>query len=126
MQRIALDAMGGDGAPRVIIEGALSAVREWPDRFVVSLVGIPERIREVLPPEFPDAIQIVPAAEVVEDRLMADADVSGDVLERDPTGPQRQQPLASRGEDLTPRLDGRQPAARSRSRVCLSSHALSS
>lgn len=66
MQRIALDAMGGDGAPRVIIEGALSAVREWPDRFVVSLVGIPERIREVLPPEPPDTIQIVPATEVVE------------------------------------------------------------
>jgi len=66
MRRIALDAMGGDGAPRVIIEGALSAVQEWPDRFAVSLVGIPERIREVLPPEIPDTIQIVPATEVVE------------------------------------------------------------
>lgn len=66
MQRIALDAMGGDGAPRVIIEGALSAVREWPDKFVVSLVGIPERIQEVLPPQVPDTIQIVPATEVVE------------------------------------------------------------
>ena len=66
MQRIALDAMGGDGAPRVIIEGALSAVREWPDRFAVSLVGIPERIHAELPAEVPGAIQIVPASEVVE------------------------------------------------------------
>ena len=66
MQRIALDAMGGDGAPRVIIEGALSAVQEWPDRFALSLVGIPERIRETLPADSPDAIKIVPASEVVE------------------------------------------------------------
>jgi glycerol-3-phosphate acyltransferase PlsX len=65
MQRIALDAMGGDGAPRVVIEGALSAVEEWPDRFSLSLVGIPERIRALLPTEVPPSVQLVAASEVV-------------------------------------------------------------
>jgi glycerol-3-phosphate acyltransferase PlsX len=66
MHRIALDAMGGDGAPRVIIEGALSAVREWPHRFDILLVGIPERLRPELPSDIPGGIEIVPASEVVE------------------------------------------------------------
>ena len=66
MQRIALDAMGGDGAPRVMIEGALSAVEEWPGRFAVSLVGIPEKINAALPSELPSGIAVVPASEVVE------------------------------------------------------------
>ena len=66
MHRIALDAMGGDGAPRVMVEGALSAVQEWPDRFVVSLVGRPDSIHSELPPEIPDGLEIVPASEVVE------------------------------------------------------------
>lgn len=62
MHRIALDAMGGDGAPRVMIEGARSAVREWPERLSVALVGDPGR----LPADLPDGIEIVPATEVVE------------------------------------------------------------
>ncbi len=66
MQRIALDAMGGDGAPRVIIDGALSAVGEWPGRFALSLVGIPDRIYAVLPSEVPSGIEVVAASEVVE------------------------------------------------------------
>ena len=66
MHRIALDAMGGDGAPLVIIEGALSAVEEWPDRFDMSLVGVPERILAELPSDIPGGIEIVPASEVVE------------------------------------------------------------
>lgn len=65
MHRIALDAMGGDGAPRVVIEGALSAVTEWPDRFQVFLVGVPERIRADLPSEVPSSIEVVRASEVV-------------------------------------------------------------
>jgi glycerol-3-phosphate acyltransferase PlsX len=68
MHRIALDAMGGDGAPRDIVEGALSAVREWPGRFSVALVGVPELVREQLPREAPAEIEIVPASEVVEAR----------------------------------------------------------
>lgn len=66
MHRIALDAMGGDGAPRIMIEGALSAVQEWPDRFSVALVGVPERIREAIPPEAIDRLEVVPASQVVE------------------------------------------------------------
>ena len=66
MQRIALDAMGGDGAPRVLVEGALSAVREWPGRFSVALVGDPGRLQAFLPADLPDGIGIVPATEVVE------------------------------------------------------------
>ncbi len=65
MYHIALDAMGGDGAPDVIVEGALSAIREWPDRVSVSLVGIPDRIQSALPPDPPDGLAIVPASEVV-------------------------------------------------------------
>ena len=66
LPRIALDAMGGDGAPRVIIEGALSAVREWPNQFRVLLVGIPESLRPELPSDIPDGVEIVSATEVVE------------------------------------------------------------
>ena len=66
MNRIALDAMGGDGAPRAMIEGALSAVREWPGRFSVALVGDPGRLKADLPEDLPDGIGIVPASEVVE------------------------------------------------------------
>jgi len=66
MHRIALDAMGGDGAPRVMIEGALSAVREWPERLSVALVGDPGRLRAELPGDLPAGIELVPATEVVE------------------------------------------------------------
>ena len=66
MHRIALDAMGGDGAPRVIIEGALSAIQEWPDRFSLALIGVPERIRAELPADGTDALEILPASQVVE------------------------------------------------------------
>ncbi len=66
MQRVALDAMGGDGAPRVMVEGALSAIREWPDRFVVALVGIPEQIAAEFPTGIPGGIEIVAASEVVQ------------------------------------------------------------
>lgn len=66
MHRIALDAMGGDGAPRAMIEGALSAVREWPGHFSVALVGDPGRLKADLPADLPDGIGIVPASEVVE------------------------------------------------------------
>ena len=39
MIRIALDAMGGDNAPRVEIEGAAQALQELPPEFRVQLVG---------------------------------------------------------------------------------------
>ncbi|HEU5262651.1 MAG TPA: phosphate acyltransferase PlsX [Gemmatimonadales bacterium] len=39
MIRIALDAMGGDHAPRVEVEGAVQALRELPPAFQIQLVG---------------------------------------------------------------------------------------
>ena len=39
MIRVALDAMGGDNAPTVEIDGAIRALRELPPGFVVQLVG---------------------------------------------------------------------------------------
>jgi phosphate acyltransferase len=37
--RVALDAMGGDNAPRAEVEGAVLALRELPPRFRIQLVG---------------------------------------------------------------------------------------
>lgn len=65
MHRIAVDAMGGDGAPRVVIEGALSAVREWPDRFRIALVGQPMALAAELGEGVPETLDIVPATQVV-------------------------------------------------------------
>ena len=39
MIRIALDAMGGDTAPRVEVEGAVLALRDLPPGFRIQLVG---------------------------------------------------------------------------------------
>jgi glycerol-3-phosphate acyltransferase PlsX len=66
MHGIALDAMGGDGAPRVIVEGALSAIREWPDRFDLMLVGDPARIEPLLGDEVPESLRLVTASQVIE------------------------------------------------------------
>jgi len=66
MHRIVLDAMGGDGAPRVIIEGALSAIREWPGRFDIGLVGDADRIGPLLPADLPDGVSIVEATQAIE------------------------------------------------------------
>jgi glycerol-3-phosphate acyltransferase PlsX len=46
--KVALDAMGGDHAPRVTVEGALAAVDEFGSDLRVILVGPTERIREEL------------------------------------------------------------------------------
>src|SRR5437763_3286307 len=37
--RVALDAMGGDDAPRVEVEGAVQALREFPPTLRIQLVG---------------------------------------------------------------------------------------
>jgi glycerol-3-phosphate acyltransferase PlsX len=41
---IAVDAMGGDYAPSVVVDGALHALRERPGRFSVTLVGQRDKI----------------------------------------------------------------------------------
>lgn len=63
--RIALDAMGGDHAPRSTVLGALAAVRENPSVTVV-LVGDEQAIRSHLPNELPANIEIVPTTEIIE------------------------------------------------------------
>jgi phosphate acyltransferase len=63
--RIALDAMGGDNAPRSTVLGALQAVREDSSLEVV-LVGDEQAIRRELPGELPAGLEIHPASEVIE------------------------------------------------------------
>jgi glycerol-3-phosphate acyltransferase PlsX len=45
---IAVDAMGGDHAPAVVVEGAIHALRAAPGRFRIALVGPQERIASEL------------------------------------------------------------------------------
>lgn len=63
--RVAIDAVGGDGAPGVIIEGALQAIDELD--VDVILVGPERRLRRELGRfrPLPDAMQLVDAPDVV-------------------------------------------------------------
>jgi glycerol-3-phosphate acyltransferase PlsX len=65
--RIALDAMGGDNAPRVEVEGAAQALQELPPEFRVQLVGRSADIDAALGRTGADRsrIDIVEAPEVV-------------------------------------------------------------
>jgi len=68
---IAVDAMGGDFAPSVVIDGALQALRERPGRFSVTLVGQQEKIESELRKHsregLPDSSwSVVHASEVIE------------------------------------------------------------
>ncbi|HEV8263667.1 MAG TPA: phosphate acyltransferase PlsX [Gemmatimonadales bacterium] len=68
MIRIALDAMGGDNAPRVEVEGAAQALRDLPPDFRVQLVGRTADIEAALaavPGVDRSRIDIVDAPEVV-------------------------------------------------------------
>src|SRR5450432_1729776 len=66
--KIALDAMGGDFAPKNIIEGAVLALREYPEITKLFLVGDETRIKsELITHQFDDPrVQIVHASQVVE------------------------------------------------------------
>lgn len=64
--RVAVDAMGGDQAPNVIVEGAVHAVQSYKGRLEVQLCGQETYIQPVLdrfgaPPE----IQVIHAPEVI-------------------------------------------------------------
>jgi phosphate acyltransferase len=61
---IALDAMGGDHAPKEIVEGALLAAPMLNRRLI--LVGQPERIMPHLPVPVPHNLEIKPASQCVE------------------------------------------------------------
>ena len=63
--RIAVDAMGGDEGPSVVVQGALDAVRENPGSFRIVLVGREEAIRPHLSGYTGDAVEVVHADEVI-------------------------------------------------------------
>jgi glycerol-3-phosphate acyltransferase PlsX len=67
VSRIAVDAMGGDQAPREIVLGAIAAVRQFPD-VEVFLVGVPDQIGPLLATEGvggEQRLRVVPATGVV-------------------------------------------------------------
>lgn len=67
--KIIIDAMGGDNAPKAMVQGALLARKEWPDTEIV-LTGREEAIRaaaaECGAAELPEGITIRPASEVID------------------------------------------------------------
>ena len=64
--RIAIDAMGGDFAPREVVAGSLEAARRFPDIESLLLVGRPEAIEAEIPAAGrPPSVRVVAASEVV-------------------------------------------------------------
>lgn len=65
--KVAVDAMGGDNAPREVVKGAVEAVN-GSDKVKVYLVGIKERVeKELSAYTYPkEQIEIVPASEIIE------------------------------------------------------------
>lgn len=64
--RIGLDAMGGDFAPQVAVEGAIAALGELSAGSDLVLFGNRELIEEHLPEEYRSRIEIVHTTEVIE------------------------------------------------------------
>lgn len=62
--RIAIDAMGGDNAPRSVVEGAILAAKQYSDIEII-LVGKEEEIKNYLTSDIPSNISIVNANEVI-------------------------------------------------------------
>lgn len=62
--RIAIDAMGGDNAPGLIVQGALDAAAEWPDTELL-LVGNTSVIEPLLKGHKPSNLTICHADEVI-------------------------------------------------------------
>ena len=64
--RIAVDAMGGDSGPRVVVAGAAEAVRRQPEQLEILLVGdeplVWEALREAAPEPLPLYVAHAPAA----------------------------------------------------------------
>lgn len=66
--RIGIDAMGGDFGPLPVAEGAALALREWPGRFQLTLVGDERQIRSALDRAHVSqgAVEVVHASETVD------------------------------------------------------------
>src|SRR5512140_1023983 len=67
MIRVAVDAMGGDHAPRAIVEGAVAAGRDLP--IALTLVGPLETVRT--------ALTAVPGASTLDIRLVDSGEAVG-------------------------------------------------
>lgn len=65
--RIAVDSMGGDRAPSVVVDGALAALRETAEDLEIALVGREEVVRSVLDEKtpIPSRLTVVDARDVV-------------------------------------------------------------
>ena len=63
--RVAVDAMGGDDAPAVVIEGALRAARHAKEPLRILLHGPRARLEAALGSSCDPAIEIVDAPEVI-------------------------------------------------------------
>ncbi|AJY76525.1 phosphate acyltransferase PlsX [Paenibacillus beijingensis] len=63
--RIAIDAMGGDHAPELIVQGAIEAAREWPDTRLL-LVGREDEVKAYLKGESLPNLEIIHADEIIE------------------------------------------------------------
>jgi phosphate acyltransferase len=68
MKKIAVDAMGGDFAPKVVVEGAIMATKNLVEGYQIILVGKQSAILECLRNQEydPTKIEIVNADEVIE------------------------------------------------------------
>jgi phosphate acyltransferase len=68
MNRIAVDAMGGDFAPQAIIEGALLAAESLPDNYQIVLIGKKDALLDALHAKTysKDKIELVFAEDVIE------------------------------------------------------------
>ncbi|MDG0812388.1 phosphate acyltransferase PlsX [Cohnella rhizosphaerae] len=62
--KIAIDAMGGDHAPRSTVEGAVAAAAQWP-KAELLLVGRPEALNPLLGAGKPPNVTVVPAADII-------------------------------------------------------------
>lgn len=65
--RIAVDAMGGDEGPEVVVEGAAEAVRASHGRFEILLVGQQDRVQPILDgmAPSPTRLELIQASETV-------------------------------------------------------------
>lgn len=64
--RIGLDAMGGDYAPKAVVEGAVAVLNELSVGSELVLFGDREQIMQHLPAEYQSRIEIVHTTEVIE------------------------------------------------------------
>lgn len=67
MKKIAIDAMGGENAPKAIIDAVLKVKAELPNTKFI-LFGDKEKIRNVLPADqITDQLEVVPTTEIIND-----------------------------------------------------------